>query len=107
MDFINNAIVLLGIFRPMDEDAVCRCVSLELFQVVWQIRQSVLLDRGGKRAHLLPLRNGVNLHIPRTAQLPQPAVVEFDVLLVCDELPRVPNVIHALHADAPFRISAM
>ena len=55
-DVEDDGIILVGILGPMDGDAVAHGVPLELFQIVGQMGNGVLLDLTGRLAQFLPLR---------------------------------------------------
>ena len=93
--------------------AQCTCapfadrVALELLQIVGEMGQRVLLDRRRQRAQLLPLGQLLALPVALLAQVPQPLVVEVEMVLGLDELRRRFGVVDAFHSRAPFRICAM
>ena len=97
-DVEHDLVVLGGVPCPMHVRAVARRVALEFLEVVGEVGQRVFLDRRGQRAQLLPFGKVLALAVALLAQVPQPLVVEFDVVLRLDELRRGFGVVDALHA---------
>jgi hypothetical protein len=97
----HRLVVLDGVARPVHVHAVGARVALELFEVVGQMGERVLLDSRGERAQLLPFGKALALPVALLAQVPQPPVVELDVVLRLDELRRGLGVVDALHSRAP------
>src|SRR5262249_28035158 len=64
-----------GVARPVDVRAELRGAGLELFEVLVQMRERVLLDLRGQLAQLLPLRHAGDRLITVLAHSPHEAVV--------------------------------
>jgi len=77
---VDDLIVLGGVARPMDIDAVRPGIGFELFQVLVEMGKRVLLDRRGEGAQLLPFGNGMHLAVALLSQIPKPLVVHLLVL---------------------------
>ena len=69
-DAVNNPVVLGSVTRPMHVNAVRARVILELFQILVEMGERVLLDRRGERAQLLPFGNAVHLAVALLPQIP-------------------------------------
>ena len=106
-DVEHDLVVLGGVLGPMHVRAVARRVALEFLQVVGEMGQRVLLDRRRQRAQLFPLGKVLALPVAFLAQVPQPLVVEVEMVLGLDELRRPFGVVDALHSRAPLRICAI
>ena len=79
-DVENDRVVLGRVARPVHGDAVLLRLGLEPLEVGVEVGERVLLDRGRQLAQLLPFGDGVGLPVALDAQVPQPLVVELQVL---------------------------
>ncbi len=106
-DLMDDAVVLLGVQRPMNMRAVLLGVVLELQEVVRQVGERVLLDGRRQVPEFVPLGHRVALAIALHPQVPQALVVEGLVFLLSDEVRGGFGMVDAFHARAPLRICAM
>ena len=58
-DVEDDLVVLGRVARPVHVRAVLDRVALELLEIVGEMGERVLLDRGGQRAQLFPFRNAI------------------------------------------------
>jgi len=82
---VDDLIVLGGVLRPVDMDAVRPCIGLELFEILVEMGERVLFDRRGERAQFLPFGNAVHLAVALLSQIPQPLVMHLLMLGRGDE----------------------
>ena len=107
-DVVHDLVVLGGVARPVHGGAVGNGLALELLEVVGQVGERVFLDLRGQRAQLLPFGQRGGLAVALGAQVPQPAVVELDVVGGGDEFRRGLGMVDRLgHARTPLRTWAM
>lgn len=107
-DVVHDLVVLGGVACPVHGGTVGLRLALELLQVVGQVGEGVLLDLRGQRAQLLPFGNRRGGAVAFGAQVPQAAVVEFDVVAGGDEFRRRLGMVDRLvHSRTPFSTCAM
>ena len=69
-DCVDDAVLLGGVASPMHIGAVRTRIGLELFEVLVQVRERVLLDRKGEEPKFLPFGNAVHLAVTLLPQIP-------------------------------------
>ena len=105
---VDDRVVLLGVAGPVDVRAELGRVGLELFEVLVQVRERVLLDLRCQLAEFLPLRHAGDGLVAVLAHPPDEAVVGGLMLLQRDEARGPPFGIDGTgHGEPPFRIWAM
>src|SRR6202023_4098602 len=82
---VHDAVVLLGVSRPVDPGARRGRVPLELLQVVGEPRKGVRLDLRGQAAQLLPCGHEAARDVALVADEPDRLVVPVHARLVRDE----------------------
>ena len=85
-DSVHDAVVLVGIARPMHRRAGGSGVPFELFQVLGKPRERVRLDLRAEAAQLLPFRDEAAGDVPLVAHEPDRLVVPVQAGIVRDEL---------------------
>src|SRR5262249_654551 len=107
-DVVDHRVVLLRVPCPMDVRAELGRVGLELFEILVQVRERVLLDLRGQLAELLPFRHASDRLVAVVAHPPDEAVVGRLVYYEGDEARGPPFGIDGMgHSVTPFRIWAM
>ncbi len=84
-DAMDYGVVLGGIARPVDLDAVGDGVALELLQIIGEARERMHLDGSGGVAQHLPLRDAGGLTVTLEADEPQRIIVPVNPLIIEDE----------------------
>src|SRR6266540_109325 len=103
----DDLIVFRRVPRPMNFDAVFRCLALKFLQVIGKMRERVFFDCGSQIAQLFPLGYMMRLAITLLSKIPEPGVMKCFVLLTRDEPRSSFRMIEPSHARAPFRICAI
>jgi len=85
---VDDMVVLGRIVGPVDMDAVCFGVRLELLQVLIEMDERVLFDGRGERAQLLPFGNAERFPVTLLPQVPQALVMHLLVFGRGDEARR-------------------
>src|SRR5438552_3389961 len=85
-DPVHDAVVLVGIARPVDPRPRGDGVALELFQVFGQLRERVRLDLRSQAAQLFPLRDEAAGDVALVAHEPDGLIVPVQAGVVLDEL---------------------
>src|SRR2546428_692550 len=85
-DPVHDAVVLVGIARPVHRGACGSGVPLELFQIFGKARERMRLDLRAEAAKLLPLRDEAAGDVPLVAHEPDRLVVPVQARIVLDEL---------------------
>ena len=85
-DLENDLVVLGSVPCPMHVNAVARRVGLEFLEVVGEVGQRVFLDLRGQRPERLPFVELYAFAVALLPQVPEPAIMEFDVILGLDEV---------------------
>src|SRR5277367_4052937 len=97
----------MGVPSPVNDDAVRFRTRFELFQIVSQVRECVLLNLRRQVAQRLPLRYLTGSLITPHTSAPQNLVEPLFVNWISEELPGFQSLIDGFHADTPFRTSAI
>ena len=74
---VDDPVVLRRVARPMHMNAVRAAHWLELIEVLVELGERVLLDRGSERPKLLPLGNAMHFAVALLPQIPEPLVMHL------------------------------
>src|SRR5271165_2034478 len=104
---VNDLVVLMRVWRPVDGNAVGLGAALEHFKIMRKVGERMLLDLRGQITQLLPFGYPTGRLVAPGPQHPQQPVQVLLVSPVADKLGRVRCLVYDVHWVTPFNICAI